>query len=171
MPLLPTKNYSDQANAALLSKVKKGNKEAQSEFVWQNQSQFYAIAFMATNNKQASLQLCIDAFKQSLAALEQFQHQQLVHLDWDWLSQFIVNACAQFHAQYSHVPNTPITDPSADGSAQLDFGKNTVLDTQKIKMLCVNSRRAQKSLYSATSIRTCLQSNCYCSQPKSRQHF
>ena len=134
MGLLPSKNYSDQAVANALLQVKKGNKQAQGDFVWQNQERFYAIAYLASKDADIATQLVMMAFKNTFAALKQLNPKQLRGTVWDWLAQFVVDACAEYHEQYSSpLPSNPQTDPSADGSSQMDWETTVILGVQRVK--------------------------------------
>lgn len=134
MALLPSRNYSDQTAANLLIEVKKGNKQALGEFVWQNQERFYVIAHMASGDEEVATQLAIMAFKNAFAALKQLNPKQLGGAAWEWLAQFIVDACAEFHMNYSSPPPAGgDTDPTADGSSQMDWETTVILGAQRIK--------------------------------------
>lgn len=148
MALLPSKNYSDQAAQGLLLEVKKGNKQATGEFVWQNQERFYSIAFMAAGDPDVATQLTIMAFKNAFAALRQLNPKQLGGPAWDWLAQFIVDACAEFHMQYSSPPpGGPETDPTADGSGQVDWETTVILGVQRVKRCLGTLPDEQKKAY------------------------
>ncbi len=145
MPLLPSRNYSDLAAANILLDVKKGNKQALGEFIWQNQERFYSIAFIATLDPEIASQLTIQAFKNACAALRQSNAKQLsAGPVWDWLSQFIVEAIEEWHEQNSGPPpGNPQTDPTMDGSAQMDWETTVILGTQRVKR-CINSLSAEQ---------------------------
>jgi DNA-directed RNA polymerase specialized sigma24 family protein len=144
MPLLPTRNYSDQAVANILLEVKKGDKKALGEFIWQHQERFYCIAFIATMDPEIASQLTIQAFKNACAAIRTLSPKQLSGNVWEWLSQFIVDAIAQYHEQYSPPPGgNPATDPTADGSANMDWETTVILGTQRVKR-CINSLSAEQ---------------------------
>jgi DNA-directed RNA polymerase specialized sigma24 family protein len=139
MPLLPTRNYSEQAAANILLEVKKGDKKALGEFIWQHQERFYCIAFIATMDGEVSSQLTIQAFKNACAAIRSLSPKQLSGNVWEWLSQFIVDAIAEYHDQYSPPPSgSPQTDPTADGSANMDWETTVILGTQRVKR-CINT--------------------------------
>lgn len=140
MPLLPSRNLSDVAAANTLLDVKKGNKQALGEFVWQNQERFYTIAFIATLDPEAASQLTIEAFKNACASLRQMNAKQLNGAPvWEWLSQFIVDAIEKHHEHNSApAPNSPQTDPTMDGSAQMDWETTVILGTARVKR-CINS--------------------------------
>jgi RNA polymerase sigma factor (sigma-70 family) len=146
MPLLPTKNYSDQAAANILLEVKKGEKKALGEFIWQHQERFYCIAFIATMDPETASQLTIQAFTNACAAIRTLSPKQLNGTIgvWEWLSQFIVEAIAQYHEQYSPPPGgNPQTDPTADGSANMDWETTVILGTQRVKR-CINTLSAEQ---------------------------
>lgn len=144
MPLLPTRNYSDTAAANILLEVKKGEKKALGEFIWQNQERFYCIAFIATMDPEVASQLTIYAFKNAVAAIRQVPAKQLSGNVWEWLAQFIVDAIAEYHGQNSApIGGAPQTDPTVDGSANMDWETTVILGTQRVKR-CINSLSAEQ---------------------------
>jgi len=151
MSLLPSRNYSDQAAASMLLEVKKGNKQAQGEFIWQNQERFYAVALMATGDPEVATQLTIMAFKNAFAALRQLNPKQMAGAGagaWEWLSQFIVEACAEYHDQYTGPPpDNQDTDPTADGSAQMDWETTVILGAQRVKRCLSTLPEEQRKVY------------------------
>jgi DNA-directed RNA polymerase specialized sigma24 family protein len=141
MPLLPTRNYSDQAAANILLEVKKGEKKALGEFIWQHQERFYCIAFLATADSESASQLTIQAFKNACAAVRQLNTKQLQQNSnvWEWLAQFIVDSVSDWHDGNSHPPSGGAqTDPTVDGSANMDWETTVILGTQRVKR-CINS--------------------------------
>lgn len=139
MPLLPTKSYSEQAAASILLEVKKGEKKALGEFIWQHQERFYSIAFIATNDQEAASQLAIQGFKDACAALRQMSAKNIGGNVWEWLSDYIVDAVAEWHSQNSPPPvSVAQTDPTVDGSANMDWETTVILGTQRVKR-CINS--------------------------------
>lgn len=148
MALLPPRNYSDQAASNILVDVKKGNQQARNEFIWQNQERFYAIAYLATGDAEVATQLSIMAFKNAFAALKQLNPKQVAGATWEWLSQFVVDACAEFHEQYSGPPpQNASTDPSADGSAQMDWETTVILGAQRVKRCLSTLPEEQRKVY------------------------
>jgi len=148
MSLLPSRNYSDQAAAGLMLEVKKGNKQALGEFIWQNQERFYTIAYMGSGDADVATQLTIMAFKNAIAALRQLNPKQLQGAAWEWLAQFIVDACAEFHMQYSSPPPAASdTDPTADGSGQMDWETTVILGTQRVKRCLGTLPEEQQKVY------------------------
>ena len=148
MPLLPNKYYSDQTAATMLLEVKKGDQKALGEFIWQHQERFFSIAFISTGDPENAAQLTINAFKNACAALRQLNAKQLTSNVWEWLSPFIVDVVAEYHAQYSAPPAAGgQTDPTVDGSASMDWETTVILGTQRVKR-CINSLPAeQKSAF------------------------
>lgn len=141
MPLLPTRNYSDQSAANILLEVKKGEKKALGEFIWQHQERFYCIAFIATGDMEVASQITIEAFKGACAAIRQQNVKQLQQNQnaWEWLAQFIVDAVSEWHQANSDAPSSsPATDPTVDGSANMDWETTVILGTQRVKR-CINS--------------------------------
>lgn len=146
MPLLPTRNYSDSAAANILLDVKKGDKKALGEFIWQNQERFYCIAFIATMDPETASQLTIQAFRDACAAIRTLNPKQIDDENvWGWLSQFIVGVIAQYHEENSPPPGggNVQTDPTADGSANMDWETTVILGTQRVKR-CINSLNAEQ---------------------------
>lgn len=148
MALLPTRGYSDQAAASMLLEVKKGNKQAVGEFIWQNQERLYAIAYLSTGDADVATQLTIMAFKNAFAVLKQLNPRQLGGAAWEWLSQFIVDACLEYHQHYSSPPAAHgQTDPTADGSAQMDWETTVILGAQRVKRCLGTLSEEQKKAY------------------------
>lgn len=139
MPLLPTRNYSDQAAAKILLDVKKGDRKAIGQFIWENQERFYCVAFIATMDQEVASQLTIYAFKNAVGAIRQASEKQLRGNIWEWLSQFIVDAIDEYHSQNTTPSGgAPQTDPNLDGSANMDWETTVILGTQRVKR-CINS--------------------------------
>ena len=139
MTLLPSKTTFDQTASSILAGLKKGDKEKRNEFVWMHQERLYSIGYMATGNPQAATDLTIAAFQSAFTALKQINPKQVTTSIWDWLALFIVDACADWHAAYSQpVARDSRTDPSADGSSQIDWETTIILGVQRIKR-CINS--------------------------------
>jgi RNA polymerase sigma factor (sigma-70 family) len=134
MGLLPSRTYSDQVASNILTEVKKGNRQALGEFIWQNQERFYAIAFMATDNPSEATHLTTKAFSDVMAAARQVNPKQMFIPLWEWLAQFIVAACAEWHYQHSGPPATSVqTDPTNDGSGDSAWGDELALGGPKLK--------------------------------------
>ncbi|MBI4533968.1 MAG: sigma-70 family RNA polymerase sigma factor [Candidatus Melainabacteria bacterium] len=148
MALLPSKDYSQHAAASVLIEVRKGNKQALGDFIWQNQERIYAIAYLATNDVDMSTQLTMMAFKNAFVALKQLNPKQLGDSAWDWLAQFIVDACAEYHMEYSGpVPANAQADPSVDGSAQMDWESTIILGLQRMKRCLGTLPDEQKNVF------------------------
>ena len=139
MAILPTRNNYQQSASTVLVDLKKGDTSKRNDFVWMYQDRFYAIAYMATGDSNHASELTIMAFQNAFGALKQLNPKQVSMEIWDWLSQFIVDACAEYHSQYN-TPNggNPRTDPSADGSAQMDWETTIILGVQRVKR-CLNA--------------------------------
>lgn len=147
MALLPSRNYSQSAATNVLLDVKKGNKQAQGDFVWQNQERFHAIAFIATGDPEAAQQLTIAAFQNVFAALKQMNPKQLAGAGWEWLCDFIVEVCADYHQQNSAPAAAGQTDPTADGSAQMDWETTVILGPQRVKRCLSSLPDEQRNVY------------------------
>jgi RNA polymerase sigma factor (sigma-70 family) len=134
MALLPSRNYSDQSVANILLSVKKGNKAALGEFIWQNQERFYVIAYLAAGNHEDATHLTMAAFRDSLTTIKNISPQALSEPVWDLLAASIVSACADFHRQNSKSPpQSPSTDPTNDGSDEDGWEGDLALGGQKPK--------------------------------------
>ncbi len=139
MSILPTRNYSEQATVNILLELKKGGNKALGEFIWQYQERFYCVAFVATLDHEVASQLAIAAFQNVCAAIRPMSPKQLTGHGWEWLSDFIVDAIAQYHEQHTPAPGgNPQTDPTADGSANMDWETTVILGTQRVKR-CINT--------------------------------
>lgn len=138
MAAFSNRNFNQTA-ASVLVELKKGDKEQRNDFVWNYQERMYAIAFMATGKADAANDLTIMAFQNAFAAMKQANLKQLNMPLWHWLSQFVVDACSEYHSQYSGPP--PVTarmDPTADGSNQMDWETTVILGTQRVRR-CLSS--------------------------------
>lgn len=126
--------------ASVLSDIKKGGTEKRNEFVWLNQERVYAIAFIATGDRDAAQKLTIASFKNAFASLKTNTPKKDDGLSiWDWLSEFVVDACGEFHEHHSDpADDGPDIDPSADGSANMDWETTVLLGVQRIKR-CLGS--------------------------------
>lgn len=139
MSILPTRTSFNQSASGVLLELKKGDTEKRNEFVWIHQERFYAIALLATDQPEAAEQLTMNAFQNAFAALRQINPKQLGLPIWDWLAQFIVAACADYHNRYSDpTSSAPQLDPSLDGSAQMDWETTVILGTQRVRR-CLSS--------------------------------
>lgn len=133
MAILPTRGYSHQA-FNVLNEVKKGNKQALGEFVWQNQERFFAIALMATGNPDQAVDLTITAFAHANQAISRLNTKDMHGPVWPWLVQFIVDACAEYHQQHSAKPKAGRhPDPAQDGSADMNWMEQAHISSQRLK--------------------------------------
>lgn len=134
-----SRTYSESAAVSALAELKKGGKGSLDEFVWQNQERFYCIAFIATLNADVAEQITINAFCAAAQAVQQINPKQFSQNSvWEWLSEFIVNAVAAYHQQSPQGSSGPSTDPTIDGSAQMDWETTVILGTQRVKR-CISS--------------------------------
>ncbi|HEY9784584.1 MAG TPA: sigma-70 family RNA polymerase sigma factor [Candidatus Obscuribacterales bacterium] len=139
MAILPSRNNFNQPASAVLLELKKGDKEPRNNFVWAHQERFYAIAYMATGQPETATELTIMAFQNVFATLRQTNPKQVNMPLWYWLSQFIVDACAEYHQQFSgSPPPAQRIDPAADGSNQMDWETTVILGTQRVRR-CLSS--------------------------------
>lgn len=132
----------------MLLSLKKGDQESRNEFVWLHQEKLYAIAYMATGDQEHASQITIMSFQNAFNALK---HQNPKHITmpvWDWLVQFVIDACAEWHNQYSPAPSaSPRTDPSADGSAQMDWETTIILGVQRVKRCLTSLPQEQQKVF------------------------
>lgn len=148
MTILPNRTNFHQSGSQVLAELKKGNKEKRNEFVWVHLEPVYAIAYMATGNPDTAAQLTIMSFVNAFAALKQINPKQVTTAIWDWLVKFIVDACAEYHAKYSPPPaGNPRTDPTADGSAQMDWETTVILGIQRIRRCLSNLPPEQQKVF------------------------
>jgi len=139
MSILPTRTSFNQSASGVLLELKKGDKEKRNEFVWIHQERFYAIALLATDNPETAEELTIAAFQSVFFALRQINPKQVGLPIWDWLAQFIVEACIDYHRRQPR-QSSPAQqlDPTADGSAQMDWETTVILGTQRVRR-CLSS--------------------------------
>lgn len=133
MAILPSRANVPQS-IALLTALKKGDKQQRDDFIYTYHQPFYSIAYMATGNGDRASELTISAFQEAFHQLRQVNPKRMTASIWDWLLIFIVEACAAYHEQNSApIPNAPRTDPSADGSANMDWETTIVLGAVRVK--------------------------------------
>ncbi len=108
------------------------------EFVYQHVDRFYCIAFIGTLDTEAAEEITVEAMKNVMTASRQINAKQFSQGGvWDWVSGFIVESVANWHRQNSQAPSGPITDPTMDGSSQMDWETTVILGTQRVKR-CIN---------------------------------
>jgi RNA polymerase sigma factor (sigma-70 family) len=147
MALLPPQNFQPSASTVLAS-LKKGDTESRNDFVWLHQEKIYAIAFMATSNHEQATQITIQSFRSAFDSLKRLNPKQVNMPVWDWLVQFAIDACADYHKRMSGVPtNHPKTDPSADGSAQMDWETTIILGVQRVKRCLTALPQEQQKVF------------------------
>ncbi len=133
MAILPTRGYSHQA-LNVLTEVKKGNKQALGEFVWQNQERFFAIALIATGSPDVAVDLTINAFGRANQAISHLNTKNMQGAVWPWLCQFIIESCADYHHQMGGQPaRGGHPDPSMDGSGDLNWMEQAHISSQRLK--------------------------------------
>jgi RNA polymerase sigma factor (sigma-70 family) len=125
--------------ASVLTEIKKGGNEKRNEFVWVNQERVYAIALLATGNPEDAQEITIATFRNAFTSLKQGVPKKDSEMTiWDWLSQFVVEACAEYHASHSDAPADNDIDPSSDGSANMEWETTVLLGIQRIRR-CLGS--------------------------------
>jgi RNA polymerase sigma factor (sigma-70 family) len=140
MAILPARSNLNQSASVVLAELKKGDKEKRNQFVWDNQERIYAIALLATDDAEVAQDLTILAFHSAFTTLNHIVPKQIGMPIWDWLAQFIVEACASYHEQYSQPvsAHSQRIDPTNDGSAQMDWETTVILGTQRVRR-CLGS--------------------------------
>jgi len=143
MSLLPSRTTSSNTNnvsaGSVIADLKKGDPTKRNDFVWNHQERFYAIAFLATDDANAATDLTISAFQNVFSQLKSINTKQFTDGVWDWLVGFIVDSCADWHSINSApVSRDPRTDPSTDGSSQMDWETTIILGSQRVKR-CISS--------------------------------
>jgi len=142
MALLPAKNSTKeftQTALDVLADLKKGSGEKRNEFVWVHQERVYAVAYLGTENHDHATEVTISAFNNAFNALNSSLPKSPDISVWDWLSQFVVEAMGEYHAQNSEDPSTgEALDPSQDGSANMDWETTVLLGVQRVKR-CISS--------------------------------
>jgi RNA polymerase sigma factor (sigma-70 family) len=143
MSLLPSRTTSSNSNnvsaASVIADLKKGDPVKRNSFVEDYQERFYAIAFLATDDANAATDLTISAFQNVFSQLKSINTKQFTDGVWDWLVGFIVDSCADWHSINSApVSRDPRTDPSTDGSSQMDWETTIILGVQRVKR-CLNA--------------------------------
>jgi RNA polymerase sigma factor (sigma-70 family) len=140
MAILPARTSSNQSASIVLAELKKGDKEKRNQFVWDNQERIYAIGLISTDDPEVAQDLTILAFQNAFTTLNHLNPKQVSMPIWDWLAQFIVEACASYHEQYSQ-PASPYVqrpDPTNDGSSNMDWETTVILGTQRVRR-CLSS--------------------------------
>jgi RNA polymerase sigma factor (sigma-70 family) len=123
-----------QPAAPFLTDLKKADEEKRNDFIWLHQEKFYSIAFLSTGTEKKANDVVCSAFESIFAELKGLNPKKVDLQLWDWLSMFIVDACEQHHQQFSPpIPTNPRTDPSADGSAQMDWETTIILGPQRVR--------------------------------------
>jgi RNA polymerase sigma factor (sigma-70 family) len=135
MGILPSRTSLNQPASAVLSDLKRGSADKREEFIWNYQERIYAIAVLATNDHELAADLTSLAFRNAFASLTQLNPKQVGMPIWDWLVIFIVDTCAAYHEQYSQPVSQyePITDPSNDGSAEMDWETTVILGSPRVR--------------------------------------
>ncbi len=135
MSLLPSRTTYNQSASSVISQLKKGGQQQQSDFIWTNQDRFYAIALLATDKPDIAESLTITAFRDVFTAVRHLNPKHIGLPLWEWLAPFIVRVCADYHHQYSQtvtVAAQPL-DPTDDGSEQMDWETTVILGVQRVK--------------------------------------
>ena len=141
MPLLPAKNNTkefDQSAQAVLTGLKKGGGDKRNEFIWVHQERIYAVALLGTGNHDHASEVTISAFNNAFSALNQGLPKNPDMTIWDWLSQYVVEAMGEYHAQNSGPLDEENVDPAQDGSASMDWETTVLLGVQRVKR-CIGS--------------------------------
>ena len=144
MSLLPTRATYNQSAASVLAELKKGDRQKQNEFVFANQERLYAIALLASDHADKAENLTMTAFQNAFLAIKQINVKQIGLPIWEWLAPFMVQACCDYHRQYSGVAVQIDTgDPAQDGSAQMDWETTVILGVPRVGR-CLNNLSAEQ---------------------------
>jgi len=136
------------AAGPFLAELKKADAEGRNEFIFSHQEKFYSIAFIATGSENHATELTVLAFQNIFAQLKNLNTKQMNLPLWDWLAMFIVDACTEFHGNFSQpIPNNPRTDPSADGSSQMDWETTIILGPQRVKRCLSQLPEEQQKIF------------------------
>jgi len=140
MALLPSSKNLNTSATSILNEIKKGGDEKRNEFVYLNLERVYAIAYIASDNQEHAQELTIEAFRNALSSLQDNIPKKDSGITiWQWLADFVVDACVEYHAQNSGIPeDNPNIDPGQDGSASMDWETTVLLGVQRIKR-CMSS--------------------------------
>jgi RNA polymerase sigma factor (sigma-70 family) len=137
-----------QPAGPFLADLKKADTERRNEFVWLHQDKFYTIAFMATGSENHASDLTIMAFQNIFNQLKAINTKTMELPLWDWLAMFIVDACVEYHENFSPPINShPKTDPSADGSANMDWETTIILGPQRVKRCLTQLPEEQQKVF------------------------
>lgn len=163
MALLPSRTNYHISAVSVLNDIKKGGIQERNDFIWLHQERVYAIALIATDNPDHAQELTVTAFKNAFASLDQKLPKKDSDLTiWEWLSDFIVDACAEYHAQNSGPQDdNPEIDPASDGSANMDWETTVLLGVQRIKRCLGNLPEDQKGFLSQAPLRPQLHPNFF----------
>lgn len=132
MALLPGKNVDQQASK-VLAKLKRGDNRAFSNFIWQYLERCYAVALLCCKDKIQAENLTLQSFEQAFAALNRTNLRQVGDTVWEWLSEYVVESCADLHAAGSGpADRTTETEPETP-FPQVDWDKTVILGTQRVK--------------------------------------
>jgi DNA-directed RNA polymerase specialized sigma24 family protein len=141
MPLLPSKNSTEEFEESALSALahlKKGGGKERNDFVWVHQERVYAVAYLGTGSHDHAEEVTMSAFNNAFNSLSGNLPKNADLTIWDWLSQFIVEAMAEYHNQNSGPPDNEDADPSQDGSSSGDWETTVLLGVQRVKR-CISS--------------------------------
>jgi RNA polymerase sigma-70 factor (ECF subfamily) len=130
MALLPNKNIEQHASH-VLAKLKKGDTRAFSNFIWQYLERCYAVSFLACHNLATAEDLTLQSFANAFDSLQQADLRQLKETIWEWLAQYVVQSCADFHAS-SEAPKL-FEHEGKLSAVQVDWDKTVILGTQRVK--------------------------------------
>jgi RNA polymerase sigma factor (sigma-70 family) len=137
-----------QPAGPFLADLKKADEERRNEFVWLHQEKFYSIACLATGGQEKATDVVVDAFRNIFSELRTVNPKKMDMPVWDWLSEFVVEACEEYHRNFSPpVPMAPRTDPSADGSAQMDWETTIILGPQRVKRCLTGLPAEQRNVF------------------------
>lgn len=144
MSLLSVHAAYNKSAATVLAELKKGDRQKQNEFVFANQERLYAIALQASESHEKAENLTMTAFQNAFSAIKQINVKQIGLPIWEWLAPFVVQACSEYHKQYSGpARQIDVADPAQDGSAQMDWETTVILGMPRVNR-CLNNLAAEQ---------------------------
>ncbi len=153
MSLLPskTKNPKETANndIAIFKDLKTGNKQKIGDFIWSYLDRVYAITFLATTSHDIAEILTIQIFQQAFDGLNSMNIKDLNSTAWEWLSEYIVNACKFYHSENSGEVLSDEEDIEAfnEDLTTMDWETTIILGASRMKKCLATLSEEQQKVY------------------------
>ncbi len=102
-----------------------------------------------TGNPETATELTIMAFRNAFAALKHTDPKKINDAySGIGCRSFIVDACAEYHSQYTGpLPPSARTDPSSDGSGNMDWETTVILGTQRVRRCLSTLSEEQQKVF------------------------